>query len=118
MFQGFWLQDYRDPEASAGSLLGGAEFWGLWMQAPWGSRFNSSPLVPRSIPGVPGLVPAPWGMELDLMVSGYRAWGFPEMFWLLVSGLVPDGWLQGPAKLKLVSACQPTVGGVRPSGTS
>ena len=58
--QGFWLQDYRDPEASAGSLLGGAEFWGLWMQAPWGSTVDFSPLIPRSSPGVPGLVSAHW----------------------------------------------------------
>ena len=72
--------DWRTPggfEASAGSLLGGAEFWGPWMQAPWGSTVDFSPLIPRSGPGVPGLVPAHWWMELDLVVSGYGALGVP-----------------------------------------
>ena len=83
------------------------------MQAPWGSRVDSSPLVPGSRPGVPGLVPAPWGTELDLAVSGGRAWAFLGMVLAVESGLVPDT-AGCRVQRTLVSACHPTVGGVRP----
>ena len=66
--------------------------------------------------GETGVCPGEWSWILWSLATG--PWGFLEM--VLAAGEWASswyGWLQGPVNLKLVSACQPTVGGVRPSGT-
>lgn len=72
----FWLQDYSDPEASAGALLGGAEFLGVFGYRPLGfHRFQPTNTQVKSS--------GPWaGCQLtmngaDSVVSGYRAFGVP-----------------------------------------